>query len=239
MKRTALGIVCCAILIAGCDDQGESKQPVPAARSSVAPPQKGVVSEKEKLAALVEPTDKESAARIRAERSKVEPVATPFFTGGAIDKVTYFLPSHPIVFTVGQAGDFTVHLAANPSGYIELAQRAGLKLETDEARLAYVTTFLETTRSFADRFEILNDVSQIKPRPTLTADKAKAFEATREAHKSTVRPPAIAGSGPWTATVFALRGQDLVRVDVTLESGGQLRAQDSALAKDLLIPATL
>lgn len=198
-----------------------------------------MMTSKESLAQLVEPLNKQFAEMIRSDQAKVEQIPTPFLQAGEIHRVTRLLPTRPIVFTVGHAGDFTVLLAGNPDGYLQLARKAQLRLDTDANRLAYLITFLETTRSFAHRFQILRDASEIKARPGLSEEAAGSFARKMEGYRSAIRPPEITGNGPWKATVFAVRGQGLVQIDLTLSSDGGISTKETVLEENLPIPYAL
>ena len=95
----------------------------------------------------------------------IDLLSTPFFVHGAIYRVTHLLPSRPVVFTVGCAGSTAVLLPSSPDAFMLIAQEAGVWLDDDDAaRLAYCVTFLETTRSFGEHFEILHSMDQISIR---------------------------------------------------------------------------
>lgn len=148
--------------------------------------------------------------------------------------------TRPIVFTIGSAGSgFTVFLASNPEGYIELAQKAGLRLDSSEMRLAYLTTFLETTRSFAHRFQILKSVNEIQPRPNLSEPDTHRFRELLDKYRSVIRPPQISDRIPWECVVFALRRQNLVRIELKLTADGRIQANEMILEENVPIPYTL
>lgn len=197
------------------------------------------MSDKEPLAARVEAFDKELAAIIRAPETEVMQVPAPFFGKGDIYRITRRLTHHPLVLTVGVAGDAVVRLADNPDGYRALARKAQLRLENDALRLAYLTIFLETTRSFAHRFDIVRDTSEIQPRPGLDDATASRFSQAMDRYGRVLQPPTLTGSGPWQAAVYALRKQSLVRLDLTLTDDGAITGKETVLEPDLPIPYTL
>jgi len=192
--------------------------------------------DKENLAKRVEPLSKEFAGIIRLPQAEIEQLQTPFFQNGAIYRVAYYGPRHPIGFTVGCAGpDFTVLLPVNPEGFLELATRAGVYLASDQSRLAYVLTFLRTTRHFAQRFQILNSFSEVALINNPTPEHVRRYDQLKEQYSSVIGPPVISGHAPWTISVFALVRQDLARIEVKLSADGTLERSDSVLEKDMPI----
>jgi hypothetical protein len=198
---------------------------------------KGVgMIDKESLAKRVESSSPEAARLIRAENTIIDRYETPFFDKGTIYRVTHLGKYRPITFVFGLAGDdYTVSLPLNPDGFVEFAQRAGLHLDSNELRLAYVAVFLETTRDFQKRFQILrsfNDIELIRsPRP----EELTRYKQLEEKYASVIRPPKISDSAPWEINLLVLRGQNLLKSDVVLEPDGKVKVSESILEKDLPI----
>src|SRR5579863_6579195 len=110
---------------------------------------RAAVVDQENLAKRVASVSQELATIIRSPDTRIEQLSTPFFANASIYRVTHLAPTHPIVYTVGCAGsEYTVLLALNPDGFFELSSRAGFNLRSDEERVGYVITFLESTRNF-------------------------------------------------------------------------------------------
>jgi hypothetical protein len=188
------------------------------------------------LAALVEPLNHSFAEMLRAEMTSVEQVPTPFFGAAAIYRVTHMLPTRPVVFTVGTAGRRAALLPNNPDAYVRVARAGELRLQDDAARLAYVVTYLETTRSFGERFQILRSVDEIVPRRGLDAQQTERFEAIRSRFRDQITPPAIAGRSPWGITVFAIHGQALEQITLVLDPDASIHSTRLVLEPDLPIP---
>lgn len=187
------------------------------------------------LAVLVEPLNDTFAEMLRSEMTDVEQVPTPFLVDGTIYRVTHFLPTRPVGFTVGCVGTSAALLASNPDAYMRLAQAGRVWLPDDAARLAYVVTFLETTRSFGERFQIVSSVEEIVPRSGLDPEKLERFAAIRARLRDQVTPPRIAGSGPWEVTVFAIHRQALEHITLELDSGASIRSTPRVIEPDLPI----
>ena len=195
--------------------------------------------ERTELAVLVETLDRTLAHMIRADMTDVEQVPTPFFVHGTIYRVKHLLPTHPVVFTVGCVGPRAVLLPTNPDAYMLVARAGGVQFQDDAARLAYVVTFLETTRSFSERFQILHNVEGIAPRYGLDAQQLQRFKAIRSRFRDQIVPPTITGSGPWEVTVFAIHGQELEKITLKLGSDGSIRSTPQRLEPDLPIADAL
>lgn len=187
------------------------------------------------LATAVEPLDSSFARMIRADMTEVEQVPTPFLVNGAVYRVTHLLPTRPVVFTVGCVGSGAVLLAGKPEAYSIFADVGGVRLDDDAARLAYAVTFLETTRSFGERFQILSSVDDILPRHRLEPGEMERLEALRARLRDRVAPSAITGNDPWEVIVFAIHGQALEQITLTLDSDGSIVSTRETLEPDLPI----
>ena len=192
--------------------------------------------ERKELAALVEPLNADLAGMIRADMTDIDQVPTPFLVHGAIYRVTHLLPTRPVVFTVGCSGSTAVLLPSAPDAFLHIAQTAGLRLDDDVTRIAYGVTFLETTRSFGERFQILHSVDQIIPRRGLDALQQERFESIVHDYRDVIAPPAISGNDPWVVTVFAAHGQALERITLELDTHGLVQSTAQVLELDLPIP---
>jgi hypothetical protein len=192
--------------------------------------------DKEALAKRIEPHAKETADLIRDANTTVEQYPTPFFSNGAIYRVINRGPRHPIWFTVGCAGqDYTVMLPMNPKGFMELAAKAGLDLRGEPNRLAYVIALLETTQDTRKRFQILNAASDIEIINKATDEEKARYDALIEKYRNIVKQPKFADLDPTRATIFALVGQNLVEIGVTLSNSGKVERSDKMLEENLPI----
>jgi type VI secretion system secreted protein VgrG len=78
------------------------------------------------------------------------------------------------------------------------------------------------------------DDIQLIARPT--EQEKQRYEKLRNAYESVVRPSMIISQdGHWKVTVFALKGQDLVRLDIKLSANGKVAPNESILERDLPI----
>jgi hypothetical protein len=192
---------------------------------------------KEALALRIERLEPNLAAIVRSATTRIDQIDTPFFEKGAIYRVVHIGRHHPLVFTVGCAErDFTVLLPANPEAFAQLAAESGLRLDSDKARVSYAIAFLESTRSFDRRFQILRRFDDIELIAKASEQEKQRYEQLRGTYGSVIRPPTIASQdGKWTVTVMVLKGQDLVRVEVKLDGSGKVALAESTIEKNLPI----
>lgn len=175
---------------------------------------------------------------VQRSNTEVRQLETPFLQRGEIYRVIHLAENHPVGFTAGWVDpDFAVMLPRNPQGFAELTARGGLRLDTPERRLTYVRTFLETTRDFRLPFQIARSFADLEVIPRATPEQRDRYEQLRKKYEPVIKAPALAGDGPWKGTVFVLKGQALVQLDVTLSPGGKLEIAEEVLEKELLIPS--
>jgi hypothetical protein len=192
---------------------------------------------KEALASRIEHLQPNLGAILRSATTRIEQIDTPFFEKGAIYRVVHIGPHHPLVFTVGCAErDFTVLLPANPEAFAQLAAKSALQLDSDKSRVSYAIVFLESTRNFDRRFQILRRFDDIELIAKASEQEKQRYEQLRSSYGSVIRPPTIASQdGKWTIAVIALKGQDLVRMEVKLDANGNVTLAESTLEKNLPI----
>ncbi len=192
----------------------------------------------ESLAQRVEPVYPDLARMLRQKPTKTYRFHTPFFHHGAIYTVVYWTGRHAVVFTVGLGGDeFTAMLAKQPENFFQLATHAGLMLDSDASRIAYVEAFLEATRNQNERLAVLDNFNEIKllnnPRP----EQAERYKALQEKYGSMIQPPEISqDGGSWLVRLFALHGQNLVLMKAQLSPNGRIETEEAVAEKDLPIP---
>jgi hypothetical protein len=189
--------------------------------------------DKETLAARVEKAIPDVAEKIRAERTTIDRIETPFFADGGIYRVMYPSKYRPITFVFGVARkDYAVPLAKNPKGFAELAQTAGLDLSTDSLRLSYVEAFLESTRDFQSRFQILRSFDDIELINKASEEEKRRYEDLKNKYRSTIKPPEVSGK---EINLFVLKRQDLLRLVATVSDDGKIDIKEEILEKDLPI----
>lgn len=192
--------------------------------------------DKEILAKRVETINPEVAEKVRSEHSTVEEIETPFFRKGSVHRVIYSSPYRPITFVFGIAGDdFVISLPNNQKNFIELAQKADLQINSDELRLNYVEVFLESTRDFQSRFQIIRRFDEIELLNESSKEEKENYESLKAKYETKIKPPEIAGQSPWLVNLFVLKREDLLRLTVKLSSDGQLEIGEEVLEKNLPI----
>ena len=192
-------------------------------------------TEVDELAARASALGPDVQAILRAPTTEIARVDTPFFPHASVFRVEHWLrPTRTLVLTLGSLQDgTTLLLPTNPEAWMRLAA-SGVDLGTESLRLAYAISFLETTRSFAERFQVLHEVDQLEPRPGMSDEDGAVFEDIRQRFASSV-PPTITATAPWKASIFAVKGQDLVRYLVRIAPTGQIEATPSVVERELPI----
>lgn len=192
--------------------------------------------DKNQLASRLRATDGLSADFVAAPEAELAAVPTPFFKKGGIVRVQRNLPSHPVLLFVGYSETLVTALTGSPDAFPALAAKAGLTLAGPEQRVAYVRAYFETTRVMSKRFVIVDAVGEIKPRPNLSNEDRARFDEIQRKHAATVKPVSLSGQGPWKGTVFALKAQNLVRLDVELGDKGEMNVKESVVEENVPIP---
>lgn len=191
----------------------------------------------EKLADILEKTDQRSSQLVRESGSTVETLITPFLRSGAIYQISKFLPTRLRVMFVGcDSVDSCNVLTGNPKAYFEFVEKAGFVGADSDQRLAYAISFLSIAYSPNKRLQILQSVSDLTERPNLKEDDRHRFVEFREKFAPIVKPP---GCSDNTCTIFVVKGQELVRLDLEIEYSGRISVKDEVLEKDILIPYAL
>lgn len=162
------------------------------------------------------------------------------FREGALYEVAVRLKPRPLLFSVGTAEpDFAVLLEDNPDGFTELAARARVRLDTPADREAYARAFLAATRSHSLVFAVIGGASDLAPRPGIDEASDARLTALKARYAPLIAPLSITEDAPWRARLFALRGRDLVRMELTLHPGGRVGVREAVLERALPVPYTL
>ncbi len=199
------------------------------------------VSDREKLAEKVEKTDEDTAQIIRDEDTEISLLDTPFLRNARIYRLKEILPTKPVMTYLGciNEKDFCVTLNANPKGFFELIEKAGVLLEKQDLRVKYAEVYLETVESKNKRFDILQSVKDIEPRPGLTDEEKQKFEQFQTKYAAVITAPQATNSFPSTAVFFVVKEQNLVKIELVISPDGKIQMNEIVLEKDLLIPYSL
>ncbi len=192
------------------------------------------------LAKLVEPINAEVARLVRDPATTVTRMKTPFLQQGLIFYVLWRGPHRPVGLTVGfaQPGHFVVLLAGNPTGFNELVAKAGVRLDTDEQRVAYAVTELESTRRFDETFVVLRSFDDVRLMAGPTPEAEARFQAMRAMYQPRIQPPRSApDANGWTVPVYVLSRNDLCLFTVSIDHAGQSKIEKAVLeANTPLLP---
>jgi hypothetical protein len=193
--------------------------------------------DKETLAKRVEPLDETVSQIIRAENATIQEVTTPFLRDGKIFKVSKFAPTRPIIIFIGIVGDDFTYLIGDEKKYFEFVKKSGVTLNSDELRKDYLLNFLEVTKAETERFQILESVADIKPRPNLNDDQKRQFAEFQEKYKSIIQP--LKQGEEKTYKIFAVKEQNLIQVDLTIKQDDTIEEHETVLESNLLIPYSI
>ena len=193
--------------------------------------------DKETLAKRVESLDPTVSEIIKAENSQIQEVAAAFLRDGKIYKVSKFAPTRPIIIFVGVVGEETTYLIGDVEKYFDFVKKAEVLLSSEELRKNYLLNFLEVTESQNERLQILESITEIKPRPNLKDAQKQKFEDFQDKYKLTVQPPKSYENGIFK--IFAVKGQNLIRFDMAILQDGVIEKKETVLESDILIPYAL
>lgn len=219
-----------------------STLPPQTSESSISPTKPEPTPKREKmdkqiLAKRVESIDPAVSAIISDKVSQVQQIKTPFLKNGVIHKVSKFAPTRPIVIYVGTIEpDFTSIISAEPEKYFEFIRRSGLVDTSNELRISYLLNFLDVTNS-GKRLQVLNSVDDIKERPNLSDVQKTQFNEFREKFRPVIAAPKQSADGSYI--VYAVKGQDLVQLNLTIKEDKSIERKETVLEKNLLIPYSL
>jgi hypothetical protein len=173
-----------------------------------------------------------------SEGVSAESISTPFFEAAGIVKVINRGPRVERTTFVGWSGkDFVIFLSGSPDAFVKLVASAKVNLSTNEFRIAFARTMLDTTANLNFRFRLLASSQEIPERPGSTSEEVARIAAVRAAYAKTINSPVILPlSAGWRVTFHALVGQDLVRLDVDIQPDGRASIGKSILEKDLAMP---
>ena len=184
------------------------------------------------------------------ERTELVARAAPFLVRGMIWDMEHFGHAHPFYAHIGELpGAPSVALSSSAS-FVAFTRSAGLVLDTEVARAAYVKTFLELDPEVLVLLESGQDIRFNVPRERSAVSRevldllgpAVLEEVQRRRHVEDHLAPAIAplclrGAGPLHGVVHAIkRQQKLVRIEVTLEKSGAIAAREVLLAEHVPVP---
>ncbi len=216
-------------------------RPAPPSVAPVATPDRG------SLAVGLDPF---LAGMVLDERTDLVARAAPFLAHGRIWDLEHFGHAHPFYAHVGELpGAPSVALSSSAS-FVAFARSAGLVLDTEAARAAYVKTFvaldpdvLVLLESGQDiRFDVPRERSAVSRELLDLLGPAILEEVERRRYVEDhlahgIAPVCLRGAGPCHGVVYAIkRQQKLVRIEVTLEKSGAVAAHEVILAERVPVP---
>ncbi len=189
------------------------------------------------LAQRAVPISKQVAEVLQREETEITELSTPFLIHGSIYRISSRPPLRPLVFTMGVAGpDYAVLLGKNPPGFLDMAARAGVNLDTDPLRIAYVTTYLETTCDQLSGFQILSRFDDIRVLNKPKQAEKERLEKLRQQYSSQIVPPRTSKDDPWKVNLFAVDQRNLIAIQASLQPDGKVTVEKKILEE--AIPVT-
>jgi hypothetical protein len=222
-------LAACALLLA-----------VGAHSAQIAAQQEVTMSDRNPLAQLVEPINAEVARLIRDQATTIQRLDTPFLRHGLIFRIDWYGPHKPVSVTIGYArpDNFTVLLPTNTAGFRELMAKAGVVLDSDEQRVAFAVTELETTRRFDETFMVLRSFEDLRLMANPTEHDQHRFRAISQKYGPVIHLPRTEGDGPWKMPIYVLSRNDLCLFTITLDTLGNSTITKQVLeANTPLLPA--
>ena len=164
----------------------------------------------------------------------VERIPTTFFSIGGIYRVSTRPPDRPRTYILGVWGtDGIGVLNNNPEGFFEVAANSGLKLSSGADYVAYVSTFLESTRDYAGGPQILSTIEEAWWLTKLTSDEARRREEIIAKYKTVVEAPRLSRDSDTTVVVYLIRDRALVRMDAKVEGDGRIKITEKVLESEM------
>jgi hypothetical protein len=196
----------------------------------------------------------ELARQVQDERTVITPQPAPFLVRGKIWEVEYGSRFHPMVVQLGEVEGGPTAVLSSSAAFLDFARRAGLALDDEARRTAYVRTYLSMEPRYFVIVEALSgipftvardlkdmknmdDLFKIDPgaRTEIEAGIAKRREI-EERHGAAIKPLCLRGTGPFRGAVHAIADGALVRLDLTLDPGGAVAVREEVLVTGVPLP---
>ena len=164
----------------------------------------------------------------------VERIPTAFFSSGSIYRVSTRPPERPRVYNLGVWGEDGINvLNTSPESYFELAANSGLKLTTGDDYVAYVLVFLESTRDFTGRPQILSKIEESWWLEKPTPEEIRKRDEVIAKYKTVVEGPRLSSESSTTVVVYLIRDRALVRMDAKVEGDGRIKITEKVLEAEM------
>jgi hypothetical protein len=190
--------------------------------------------------ALVRGLPPQQARLVTDPRTTLVPRDTSFLKRGALYDGVLAADYGPVDFVLAvPAGSDAVILDRQAPSFLDFVSRAGLQLDTDTQRRAYVRAWLEVVgMGRPDRYgRLLERWEDLPALPEMSAQEEALWSRLRDTYASQMHPAQFTAEPPWKCAVWATRlPRSLVRINVTLEADGTIHTADTVLEDALPIP---
>jgi hypothetical protein len=192
------------------------------------------VMDKEVLAKKIETIDADTAAIIRDVNTQIEQIPASFLQNGDILVASKFTPSRFIHIYIGKCDDEIFLIGGDAEKYYEFVAKAKPNLKKSDNRIAYLKNFFQITESGKGRFQIVESIDDIRIRPSLSDENKQKFIGFQDKFKSILMPIREISGNKYA--LFVIIGQDLVKIELVINTDNKIERKDEILEKDLLIP---
>jgi hypothetical protein len=191
----------------------------------------------ERLVEKLLKSGEESTAKLIEKDTKTELLDTSFLTDGKIYRVTKFHLTRPLILYIGvDSKETAYYLNGNKSKFLKFISKSNLKLNKKETIIEYVKLYLKIVISPNKRFEVLESINDLKQRPNLSEENKKKFADFQEKFRSLIKSAECQDKN---CVLFAVKNQDLVKLELQIDDSGNVNIKETTLEKNLLIPYAL
>lgn len=164
----------------------------------------------------------------------VERVPTSFFTNGGIYRVSTRPPDRPRLYILGVWGKDGIKVLNNDAeGFFELAVKGGLNLTSGANYVAYVTTFIESTRDFTGGPQILKTIEESWWLPSPTPGESRQREEVIAKYTKVIEAPKISKESSTTVVVYLIRDRALLCMHAKVEKDGRIQISENVLEPEM------
>lgn len=178
---------------------------------------------------------KHHAELVTHAKTRVDVYPAPFLNTYRIYRVEHLNPYKPDVFYAGFApGRPAYLLTAYPQGYVALAQKDGVLIDSPETAVSYVTVYFEVTRSMSSLSYVVSNVDEMRFLRNMTDEQARTKASFIEKYRTVIAPPTAQPSASgYEVIAFTVTQQVLTRHTFKVSSGGEIEDDAIVLEQDL------
>lgn len=174
------------------------------------------------------------AAALERPETVVERMVTPFFLAGEIYRVSTRPPERPRQWILGAWGKEGIKVLNNdPEAFFELAANSDLKLTSSADYVAYVTTFIESTRDFMGGPQILKRIEDSWWLQKPTPEEVRHQQEVIAKYSKVVEAPALSRDANATVIIYLIRDRALLLMRAKVENSGHINVTETVLEPEM------